>query len=371
MIDGFSSCHLPMLAGLLDINLVIVCDDNNPNEIVHDSTSMVNVYEWDHICFRSALCKLLAESKGLFTQSDHRAFSMECSLRTPWKVRQIYCELHEIREEILSLQRQDKSFEKIVDHPYRSWVEKYVQNDSFDYNGALSEIGECELYFHDLWDSFSKAQAQRSSPCSYKKTVVSHHQHKVSDHHCFSLDDELYHKKNTRGDGACALHAMLGEDVDGEYRCSGPAYSAGSRAKENFAQRLRDKLSSGDETICSKFIEAMSFLLGASSSEPSANMLFYQSPDGLKIKREWDELSLIYARDLGTLKDEEERGWLAEVSVAGSPILEEIMQEVNALTIRGHVRDPFLKKMLSRPLISCSKCLDLFSNLSMLKVRYT
>ena len=54
---------------------------------------------------------------------------------------------------------------------------------------------------------------------------------------CFTYEEELYAIKETCGDGACALHALLGEPIDGECR-----YSGEEDVREVFARKLEDNI---------------------------------------------------------------------------------------------------------------------------------
>jgi len=57
----------------------------------------------------------------------------------------------------------------------------------------------------------------------------------------FALDGDEYKVKFTRGDGACALHALLGQEINGEYRFPGDKKKARERVKTYYLNALEQR----------------------------------------------------------------------------------------------------------------------------------
>lgn len=171
----------------------------------------------------------------------------------------------------------------------------------------------------------------------------------------FIYDEQQYVRRVTRGEGSCAIHALLGEEThNGSFQFPGPSASSSERAKLRFTKELVGALNAGNPIIIEKTGEVIKGYLNA--ADLSAQMLFSNNPLGHQIKGEWDTLKRKHLEVLEKLRAEEGGLWLPLVQDNGgkNPILDAIMEEVEATTKRGATDSPYYNK-------SRAKVLEMFS----------
>lgn len=156
----------------------------------------------------------------------------------------------------------------------------------------------------------------------------------------FQLDQNQYVIEPTRGQGACLLHALLGECVEGLYRFPGDNKSSSVRAKTYYLNTLKTQLKNSSK-IRELFGEVIKPYLDESikdkSSDPCALMLFA----GHSISKEWADLKQKFSSTCLTIRDQEAKAWLPLIQVEKSPLLDQIMVAVRACK---NPKEPFFQK---------------------------
>lgn len=150
----------------------------------------------------------------------------------------------------------------------------------------------------------------------------------------FSYKDKEYVIRPTKGEGSCALHALLGEDVEGIYRFPGEKLSSSAQVKELYADALQSALTGRKENTREFFYDVLSGYLQLSEDDPSAKMLFEDSAEGRKIQEHWTEIQESHARAINKINEEEAAFWHPLIEDPTTKILDKIMEEV------GNVTDP-------------------------------
>ncbi|MBF5059389.1 EndoU domain-containing protein [Candidatus Neptunochlamydia vexilliferae] len=115
----------------------------------------------------------------------------------------------------------------------------------------------------------------------------------------FKLEGKAYVALPTRPDGDCALHALLGEQIGGEYCYNGDP-------RRDFIKNLKEKKEAIKEELRQILVNYLS------SEDPSAKMLF-AAAKGHELKQEYLELGVRFQKELHKLKMAEADLWLKEI----------------------------------------------------------
>lgn len=141
----------------------------------------------------------------------------------------------------------------------------------------------------------------------------------------FRLNDQQYHVNLTRGDGACAIHALLGvRQPSGVYQYNG-------NPRKHFTDHLKAALTgAGNAEIKELYTEAITSHFGLVNTDASSRMLFAGSAEGRAIKAQWDQLRQNGNRLIDEARALEAQLWvpLAETNHGG--FMDAVMAEVNA-----------------------------------------
>ena len=157
------------------------------------------------------------------------------------------------------------------------------------------------------------------------------------------INYQNYIAKATCGDGACALHALLGEEIDGMYTFSMGGNKSGDPgflAKSAFTTKLKEKIQeekkeeeeksgSVPTPFIDSFIEAMTSSIESSRSDLFSNMLF-NNEKGRALKKQWDDLEISFSDANQNLKNQRAKYWsqLLSSDPIKSSISEKIMEIV-------------------------------------------
>ena len=146
----------------------------------------------------------------------------------------------------------------------------------------------------------------------------------------FQYDDQNYVVKHTLGDGACALHALLGIENEGviQFQESEPV-----APKRHYTNALEAQLKEKNPVIEEHFVNTLTgYFTGR--GDLCGDMLFRDSPEGEELRHQWDQLDGDYTLRIDETKVIEGKLWLPYVS-KGSPVLQEIIRYVQAISQRG------------------------------------
>ncbi|WP_194847642.1 tetratricopeptide repeat protein [Candidatus Neptunochlamydia vexilliferae] len=171
----------------------------------------------------------------------------------------------------------------------------------------------------------------------------------------FEYKGAKYKVMPTSGDGACALHALLGEEIEGVYRFDSQASSAD--AKTHFTKHLEEAVREADAPILDLFHTLISGYL--SSSDTSAKTLFHESQNGLKLKAEWEKIQIPCNQAVDQSKKKEAEVWL-DLIKKEPRILIQVMKQIEKIkeiqsSYYGKNKETILKMIEEKPLRLLSK----------------
>jgi hypothetical protein len=179
---------------------------------------------------------------------------------------------------------------------------------------------EMKLSYLNLTVSHSQFPGSRSSLVASEESIPD-----------FEYEGRRYTVKGTCGDGACALHALLGEEIDGEYLFQGAGIHSGSFARRTFTDRLEKKLAESDEVVEAKFIAVIKSSLANAERDDSAKMLCA----GGSFLKEWQSIQSSHKKDLDQVKQEEATIWLSLAQLKDSSVLTQIVNKVKDAAKQG------------------------------------
>lgn len=210
-------------------------------------------------------------------------------------------------------------------------------------NTVLSECYDDPLYFEIIIGTEILVTSVLSSG-KYSRTIGTASNVLFHPHTLFIYEGCKYVLKATRGQGACALHALLGEEINGIYRFPGADQNSSENAKKHFTQTL-DATFETNENVQTLFYEVISGYLGLSLNDSSAKILFAQSQEGREIKQKWLDMQNRHTKELQEKDLEEARFWFDSVAVKDSPIFKRLVQNSKALsTIKEQQTGEILKR---------------------------
>lgn len=154
----------------------------------------------------------------------------------------------------------------------------------------------------------------------------------------FHYEGENYIVKLTKGEGSCALHALLGEEIAGMYQFPGDKSTSSARAKSHFTEKLVSHLKE-KSSVQDIFSEVIQDYLNA--SDESAKMLFHNSTEGEALRQQWVDLGKKHKKSILELNSQEAKVWLPLVQAENSTIFEQMMVYI------GQIEDntsPYFKK---------------------------
>jgi len=146
----------------------------------------------------------------------------------------------------------------------------------------------------------------------------------------YEYNGERYYQRATSAEkNACAIHAILGENIDGIYRYNGDA-------KKYYTDALivAINIPSLDRTPSqTRALEAYSDSIRnyLTAEDPGANMLF-SSKKGIKLKAQWQLISAEFEKRIQESRLREGNLWLSLIAHYNSPYLDLIMDDVQAIT---------------------------------------
>ena len=144
-----------------------------------------------------------------------------------------------------------------------------------------------------------------------------------------------YILKNTLVDGACALHALLGEEINGEVRFPGNRDSASARARRHFTDSLTESLNTRPE-MRNYTLQVLNTYLNKGNA--SAEILASSVSEGRHIKRGWVALQKKHNSHTNTLKEQALALWLPFIQAPRSSVLEKMVDKVEAVERQNDVR---------------------------------
>ena len=155
----------------------------------------------------------------------------------------------------------------------------------------------------------------------------------------FQHDGHEQTVRATRGQGSCALHALLGEENGGVYRYAGDDRSSSARVKKHYTDTLAASLVE-NANIQGLFINSVRAYLNESlkpvrGGDPCAHMLFTDTAEGRYIKGRWQALQDYHHAQIEQRKSEEGELWSPLVETNQNGIFDRIMVEVLENQARG------------------------------------
>ncbi len=145
----------------------------------------------------------------------------------------------------------------------------------------------------------------------------------------FEYDGLTYRPKKTLGDGSCALHGLLGEEINGVYRFAGSEEDSWLRAKSFFTDELRKKISKeGDPQVLEIFYGVITDYASNSEGDESAKMLFAEASGGKAIWNRWIQLEKQYENQIQDGYRQEAEFWQLLLSNGRSSLAAQVL--VNA-----------------------------------------
>ena len=154
----------------------------------------------------------------------------------------------------------------------------------------------------------------------------------------FDYEGARYIVRPTRGQGSCAIHALLGEEIGGIYRFPGDDLSSSAHAKSHFTDAIPKALIE-DPFIKETFLEVIKgYLSQLSQKDHSADML-YQSEQGRILKQQWLAINERYDPEIKKLEYEEALLWFSMIELKGnkedetSLILDQLVSDMSTLTV--------------------------------------
>lgn len=181
---------------------------------------------------------------------------------------------------------------------------------------------------------------------------------KPSQPRTFDLYDGKYMVRPTKGQGSCALHALLGEEVAGKYQFPGDPDTCSPRAKEEFTNRLKTALQAKNSAVETVFRDVINNYL--TQSDDSAKMLFHFSTKGQSLKQKWIDSNRLKNENIQRVNSEEAALWLPIILGENTSIFQLIMTEINKISDRdspyyGKNQDEVKSMMQQDPLCALSK----------------
>jgi hypothetical protein len=144
----------------------------------------------------------------------------------------------------------------------------------------------------------------------------------------------VYAVKKTLGDGACGLHALLGEPVYGEYRYSGP-----QNVREVFVEHLEEKITNQDIRLLLKNILKAHI---SATEDPSSRMIF-EGEEGLALRQGYEWARNQYDSHFLRLKQDEAFFWKDQLDFP--PIREKLLEEARNSSRYRHKSDRQILEM--------------------------
>lgn len=149
------------------------------------------------------------------------------------------------------------------------------------------------------------------------------------------IQGSIYAVKKTLGDGACGLHALLGDPIYGEYRYSGP-----QNVREVFVERLEEKITNQDIRLLLKNILKAHI---SATEDPSSRMIF-EGDQGLALRQEYEWARNQYESYLLRLKQDEAFFWKDQLDFP--PIRSKLLEEARNSSRYRHKSDWQILEML-------------------------
>lgn len=235
-----------------------------------------------------------------------------------------------IQEEYLEVKRELDAFEKEDRQRMSVWLD-HMEAWLWNEETTIEEIERDYPRLEELKLDLSSSDAL-------------HHPRK------FLVDGVIHLPKNTVGDGACSLHALLGEEVNGAYR-----YLAGN-PKQHFCQTLGSVLDlpsqaaeEKNQRILEIYVTNLSSLLDASQSDgdPSAALIFKANPAIVQAVANWRQEEESIAYHIKELRMREVQLWATLFEVALPERLDQhpSLKGKSPQAIRDYFRDEPQKGM--------------------------
>ncbi|WP_194847475.1 tetratricopeptide repeat protein [Candidatus Neptunochlamydia vexilliferae] len=143
----------------------------------------------------------------------------------------------------------------------------------------------------------------------------------------FRAENQTYRIFPTKGEGACALHALLGEELDGMYRFPGEVHSSSKQAKDEFIHRLKENIFKLNDRQTKKLFYIL-FSAHLTSSDPSSKMLFMDNQAGKVIHAKFEALKSQFEEEIAKTNRQEAEFWKEEITT-NKKILDRLSSEVS------------------------------------------
>lgn len=147
----------------------------------------------------------------------------------------------------------------------------------------------------------------------------------------FPYEGNLYVVKPTKGEGSCALHALLGEEIEELVRFQGEYATSSTRAKNHYLEALQQALREKKGDVEKIFYEVLSGYLQLSDSDPSKIMLFHDNAEGRKILEHWTQLNKAHTEALDEITIKEANIWLSLIKDESTGVWDKILKKVQAV----------------------------------------
>ena len=139
----------------------------------------------------------------------------------------------------------------------------------------------------------------------------------------FTLNDHNYHVNLTRGDGACAMHALLGtRQASGIYQFAG---NPRKHYTDNLVAALKGP---GNAAVKQTFTEAVSNHFTQANRDRSSRMLFGGSVEGRAINAQWNQLHQDQYRIRDDARALEATLWKDVIATNHNGIRDDLLAEV-------------------------------------------
>lgn len=145
----------------------------------------------------------------------------------------------------------------------------------------------------------------------------------------FSIDGTQYQVCLTKGEGACGIHALLGEKFGDFYRFPGDDHTSSVRAKKHFTDAFVRALDeSRNDALKQSFIEVVSNHFTQVEADWCSRMLFADIEKGQQLKTQWDQFHAECDKTLELAKNQEAALWLPLVEENHGGVMDAVMTEV-------------------------------------------
>ncbi|MGE3716255.1 MAG: coiled-coil domain-containing protein [Simkaniaceae bacterium] len=148
----------------------------------------------------------------------------------------------------------------------------------------------------------------------------------------FEFNGITYSQLYTRGDGACALHALIGENTQGVFQYQSSTKAVDEQGvRSYFAKALTTAMKrTYNPSLQQALVETLKSHLDAAltGENPSSNRLFAVDAQGFEILRYWEAFKNHYNQRIQAIQNQEAKLWVSHLG--NEAFMRKIMSEVQS-----------------------------------------